>query len=103
MYVLNNDGNAVPAGICEWTAFIADETQRVVASSRVEDSHIMTYFNGIPDWREQVVFETLVFSVHHGLHHYLFWTRPEAVRMHGEILAALREGRPLPACVLVHA
>jgi hypothetical protein len=100
-YIEDGDGNPVP--VEDWKAWAEwfETADRVVAKTKVGDAEVSTVFLGLDHafmGGPPILYETMVFGGPDDQNdQWRHRNRHEALAFHDQIVAALRDGAPLPS------
>jgi len=98
-YILDEHGVPVPEpDLHKWAQWFETAwPARLVARTEVDDIHVSTVFLGTDhnwfDGGPPILYETMVFGGEFDQHQWRHHTRVEALAVHDQIVAAIREGR----------
>jgi hypothetical protein len=98
-YILGDDGEPVgPVDILVWAEWY-ETHDRFIAKTKVGDALVSTVFLGIDHafgGGPPLLFETMVFGGEHDQSQWRHYNRYAALAFHDQVVAALRDGAPLP-------
>jgi len=103
-YILGDDGEPVgPVDVLVWAEWFETHAQdRIVAKTKVGDAEVSTVFLGLDHafmGGPPILYETMIFGGPDDQRdQWRHRNRHAALALHDQIVAALRDGTPLPAC-----